>query len=297
MDAETAAVDASEGVEREDDAIARGANSANNAMHQELRLERWAEVRDHLWRLADPLLPEGGRVALVGGGSCDDVPLLRMIDRAASVDLLDFDPASTERALRRVPDGLRTRVRAEQVDVTGGCADAVLRAVRDDDPLPDALPLPYGPLGTGDYDLVVGDMLYTQLLHAGLIALGVFGDRQHELMRRYDPHFTNALVQRIQASLRPGGYAIHVHDLACWASGHDQPLRIDEVLEDPFWTWTQLRRHDNCDPHLALGRIGVEVVDSAWWQWPFEPNKTFLVRATVARAGVGSGSAVGPLLR
>lgn len=281
----------------EDDAIARGANSANNAMYQPLRLERWSEVRDRLWQLVDPLLQPGARVALVGGGSCDDVPLLRILDRAGSVDLLDFDAASTERALGRVSDGQRERVRVEQVDVTDGCADEVLRAVRDDTPLPDALPLPYGPLGTGEYDLVVGDMLYTQLLHAGLIALGVVGERQHELMRRYDPHFTSSLVQRIQASLRVGGHAVHVHDLACWATGHDQPLTIEEVLEDPFWTWTRLRRHDNCDPHLALGRLGADVVDSAWWRWPFEPNKTFLVRATVTRAGVGAGSAVGPLMR
>lgn len=297
MDADTAPTEPAMGAHDEDDAIARGANSANNAMYQELRLERWTDVRDQLWRLVDPLLGPGARVALVGGGSCDDVPLLRILERAAAVDLLDFDPAATQRALRRVPDDARARVRVEQVDVTAGCADQVLRAVRDDTALPEALPLPYGPLGSGDYDLVVGDMLYTQLLHAGLIALGVFGERQHELMRRYDPHFTNSLVQRIQASLRPGGHAIHVHDLACWADGHEQPVTIEEVLEDPFWTWTQLLRHDNCDPHLALGRLGADIVDSAWWRWPFEPSKTFLVRATVARAGVGAGSAVGPLMR
>jgi hypothetical protein len=67
-------------------------------------------------------------------------------------------------------------------------------------------------------------------------------------------------------------------------------MELDEVLEDPFWTWTKLRRHDDCDPHLVLGRIGADVVESAWWGWPFEPNKQFLVRATVARAGVAAGT-------
>ncbi len=266
-----------------DDAIALGANATNNAMYQDLRLERWTVVRDALWTVIDPLLTTGARVALVGGGSCDDVPLARIVDRAGHVDLIDFDTSSTSRAIDRLPNDQRDRVTVIEHDVTGGCADVVLRAVRDDAPLPDSLPIPYGALGTGNYDLVVGDMLYTQLLHAGLLALDVHGERQLELMARYDPPLVNGLVQRIQASLAPHGHAVHVHDVACWASGHDQPLSLDEVLEDPFWTWSKLRRHDACDPHLVLGTLGADVVDSHWWGWPFEPNKRFLVRATVVR--------------
>lgn len=281
----------------EADAIALDANARNNAAHQDLRLERWAQVRDNLWRLVDPVLPEGGRVALVGAGSADDLPLVRIVERAGSVDIIDFDTSSTSRALARLTADQRDRVTVIEHDVTGGSADIVLRAVRDDDPLPDALPLPWDALGSGDYDLVVGDMLYTQLLHAGLIALGVFGDRQHEIMRRYDPHLTNALVHRIQASLVPGGHAVHVHDVACWAKDHEQPVTLAEVLEDPFWGFSRLARHDNCDPHLALGRMGADIRDSAWWEWPFEPNKRFLVRATVARAGVGAGSPAGTIFR
>ena len=277
----------------EDDAIARSANATNNAMHQDRRLERWESVRDELWGLVDQRLADGARVALVGGGSCDDVPLVRILERAAHLDLIDFDTSSTARALGRVSDEARERITVIEHDVTGGSADQVLRAIRDDEPLPDSLPLPYDALGSGGYDLVIGDMLYTQLLHAGLIALEVFGERQHELMRRYDPPLVNALVQRIQASLAPGGHAIHVHDVACWSTGHDQPMELEEALEDPFWNWTKQRRHDDCDPHLVLGRIGADVTESAWWGWPFEPNKRFLVRATVARAGVAAGSTLG----
>ena len=281
----------------EDDAIARSANATNNAMHQAQRLERWETVRDALWQVLDPLIPEDARVALVGGGSCDDVPIARILQRAAHIDLIDFDISSTERALGRVPDEARERITVIEHDVTGGSADQVLRAIRDEQLLPDSLPLPYDALGDGGYDLVVGDMLYTQLLHAGLIALEVFGERQHELMRRYDPPLVNALVQRIQASLAPGGHAVHVHDVACWSTGHDQPMELEEALEDPFWMWTKLRRHDDCDPHLVLGRMGADVIESTWWGWPFEPNKRFLVRATVVRAGVAAGSQLGTVFR
>ena len=265
------------------DAIALDANARNNGVHQELRLERWRSTRDALWQLLDPLVGDGARVALVGAGSCDDVPLARILERAAHVDLVDFDSSSTARAIARTDPRHVDRVSVIEHDVTGGSADLVLRAIRDDTELPEHLPLPYDALGSGDYDLVVGDMLYTQLLHAGLLALGIVGDRQHELMRRYDPHLTMALVQRIQASVAPGGHAVHVHDVACWASAHDQPMTLEAALEDPFWSWPSLRRHDNCDPHLALGRLGSDVIDSAWWEWPFEPKKRFLVRGTVAR--------------
>ena len=280
-----------------DDRIARGANARNNAAHQELRLDRWARVRDALWELVDPLLAPGGRVLLVGAGSCDDVPLARLAARAGSIDLVDFDPSSTARAIERLEDAARWAVRVLEEDVTGGSADLVLRAVRDDAPLPDALPLPYGPLGADGYDLVIGDMLYTQLLHAGLIALEVFGERQLALMQRYDPHLTNALVQRIQASLAPGGHAVHVHDVACWASGHPQPVDFTSALADPERAFPKLRRHDPCDPHLVLERLGADVRATRWWGWPFEPNKRFLVRATVARAGVGAGSPAASRLR
>ena len=273
-----------------DDPIALDANATNNAMHQDRRLERWTGVRDALWSVVDPLVPAGASVAIVGGGSCDDLPLVRLLDRAARVDLVDFDPSSTSRAVGRVADEARARLTVLEQDVTGGCADHVLRAVRDDQPLPEALPLPYDALGSGDYDLVIGDMLYTQLLHAGLIALEVFGERQHELMRRYDPPLVTALVHRIQASLAPGGHAVHVHDVACFSSSFEQPLTLDEALEDPFWNWTKLLRHDNCDPHLTLGTIGADVRESTWWGWPFEPGKQFLVRATTARAGVAAGT-------
>lgn len=272
--------------------IALDANARNNAMHQELRLDRWRTVRDALWTVLDPLLEPGARVALVGGGSCDDVPLARIAERAARVDLVDFDTGSTDRARTRLDPTARERVTAIECDVTGGCADRVLAALRDGAPLPRSLPLPVTPLGSGDYDLVVGDMLYTQLLHAGLIALGIAGARQHELMRRYDPALTEALVRRVEASVAPGGHAVHVHDLACWASGHTQPLAIEAVLADPERTWDQLLRHDNCDPLLVLRRLGVEVLATSWWRWPFEPAKQFVVRCAVTRRADGSHQAL-----
>ncbi|MEO6866957.1 MAG: hypothetical protein ABI200_02950 [Gaiellales bacterium] len=276
----------------DDGDISRASNARNNAMHQALRLERWQPVRSALWKLVEPLIDATARVAIVGAGSCDDVPLTRMAEHAAHVDLIDFDRSSTDRAIGRLDADQRARVGVIELDVTGGSADLVLRAARDNASLPEALPIPYGPLADEPYDLVIGDMIYTQLLHAGLLELGIVGKRQRELMRRYDRPLVHGLVQRIEASLGTGGHGIHIHDLACWASGHKQPCSFDEAVADPDHRWTELRRHDNCDPHLVLEGIGARIVDQVWWPWEFEPNKQFLVRATVTRAA--TGASLGP---
>jgi hypothetical protein len=265
-----------------DQSPSRAANARNNAQYQRLRLQRWADVRDQLWTVLEPLVHLGARVAIVGGGSCDDVPIRRVVGAGARVDLVDLDPAAAARGRRRVSWHARRAVRTIALDVTDGCADDVIHAVREQRPAPRIVP-PTGPLGAGGYDLVVGDMLYTQLLHAGLISLGVFGDRQQELMRRYDPPLTRALVHRVQASLAPGGHAVHIHDLACWSTAHTQPMSLTRALRDPESSWRALARHDACDPALVLDALRIPVRATAWWEWPFEPNKQFLVRAVVAR--------------
>lgn len=277
--------------------IALAANATNNRAHQGRRLERWREVRNSLWHLVDPLVEAGARVAIAGAGSADDVPLRRIVARAGHVTLFDFDAGSTARATSQLDRGQRALVDVVVDDVTAGSADLILTAARDGAPLPHELPLSRGRLGTGGFDLVIGDMLYTQLLHAGMLALGLDRARQAELMHRYDPHLVTALVHRLQASAAPGGRVVHVHDVACWASDHAQPVTLDEALEDPLRSFPKLRRHDACDPHLALRRIGASIVGSAWWRWPFEPDKEFLVRATVARGDVAAGSPAAALMR
>lgn len=269
-----------------DEVTAHSANVANNARFQELRLERWTATRDAMWQLIEPHLPEGARVLVVGAGNADDLPLHRMAGRAAEVTLVDIDVDAAERARTRIPGAVRSRITVREHDVTGGVAnDLVADIARGVEP-PRVVHPPTDAIAGGAFDLVLGDMLYTQLLQPALVQLGLPGAEQVAHMRAYDRQLTEALVQRLQRSAAPHGRVVHVHDVACWSSAHAQPMELADALVDPERHWARMRRHDACDPQLTLERLQVLTVDRAWWEWAFEPNKRFIARGTVAVAGL-----------
>ena len=67
------------------EAPARVANTSRNANAGRGRHRRWEAARDALWDFVAPVVDEGARVAIVGAGNCDTVPLPRLIARADEV--------------------------------------------------------------------------------------------------------------------------------------------------------------------------------------------------------------------
>jgi hypothetical protein len=106
-------------------------------------------------------------VAVIGAGNADDLPLKRLAERAGRVDLLDVDPDAPRYARSRLPRALRRRIATRPLDVTTGAADRITRAARDaTTPVRPTPPItPVGPLA---YDVIVGDLLYSQLLAPAL---------------------------------------------------------------------------------------------------------------------------------
>lgn len=259
------------------------ANRANNAEAGDERWARWHGVRDAVWQLVERHLPTGGRVAIVGAGNAHDMPLAQITQQAGSVDLIDLDASFPRAAAHRLPLGLQGKVRVIEHDVTEGVADRVIRAAAEGKAPDDVKPPNAGisPLDGAPFDLVIGDLLYTQLLHPGLIAAGLTHEQMTVWMRAFDAPLTDHLVARMHASA-PHGRVVHLHDIACWADGHEQPISLDEALADPFWALSDLRIHRACDPHRALQVCGARIVETTWWHWPFREGKDFLVRATVA---------------
>ena len=261
------------------------ANAANNARGDAARRRRWRPARAAAWALLEARVAPGARVAVVGAGNGHDVPLTRLARRAGRLDLIDLDAAALRgarrRAITRAP-APPTRVRALAQDVTGGAADALVAAAPGV-PAPGRAVPPAGPLGDGPYDLVVCDLMLSQLLYPALCRRGLPGGQVDAVLLRDGQRLTDAVVARLHAAA-PGGAVVLLHDLLGWWDGHPQPFALEEVL--------QLARHDpaaalrrartgslpyGCDPWLATRRAGARVIETRLWRWPFAPGADYLV--------------------
>jgi hypothetical protein len=266
------------------------ANSRRNARGTAARLERWAPARDALWAVLDPYVAAGCRVAVVGVGNGHDLPLRRLAERAGQVDLIDLDARAARGARRRLPSKLARRVAVVRQDVTNGIADELARAAaRGDLPEPRAAPLE--PLGSGGYDVVIGDLLYSQLLYPALRDSPLQPERVGVALARIDRPLVTSVVRRLHLSA-PGGVVVHVHDPLGWWAGHPQRVTLEEILElaardtgAALALAARGRGPSACDPRAIALELGLAPVATALWRWPFQEGVDYLACATVIRPG------------
>ena len=264
------------------------ANKQRNARATAARFERWRPARDSLWALLDPFVAAGARVAVVGAGNGHDVPLRRLAERAARVDLIDLDARAARGARGRLPAGLRERVAVVRQDVTAGIADELARvAARGDLPAPREAPLE--PVGAGGYDVVIGDLLYSQLLYPALRDSPLQPERVGVVLARIDRPLVTSVVRRLHASA-PGGVVVHLHDPLGWWAGHPQRVTLEEILEaaetDTGAALALVARGHGptaCDPRAIALELGCEPVATALWRWPFQEGVDYLACATVTK--------------
>ncbi len=269
---------------------ARAANTARNAQGTWLRAARWRPARATLWHLLDRRIQAGDRVAVVGAGNGDTVPMRQLGQRAGHVDLIDLDATALKRARRRL---IRRRNVLNMIveDVTFGSADAIAHAtVRDAAPPPDRSRSDI----TNAYDVVIADLLFTQLLYPALSDADLSGPVIDHALQTHGQPLTNAVVAWLHTSA-PHGLVVHVHDILGWWPGHPQPFTIDDVLvladHDPAAA-LDLARTGNvpygCDPRQACAAIDATIIDTALWRWPFATHVDYLVCATVAQTACRS---------
>ncbi|MBS1676781.1 MAG: hypothetical protein JST08_05285 [Actinobacteria bacterium] len=264
----------------------RVANSARNARAEVDRRRRWEPARDALWSFIEPHLGEGARVAVLGAGNGDDLPLERIARRAGSVTLVDLDAKAARSARRRLPWRLRRRVEIAAHDVTGGVADRIVVAAVLGE-APDKVTGPEAPLPGAPYDLAIGDLLYSQLLYPALLDLGVGERRRAAFLRRYAPLLTRSTVARLHAS---APLVVHVHDPLAWWQGHEQPADLGHILrlaerEDIEPALSAVARGlgpVESDPRAALRSFGIAPGATALWRWPFAEGVDYLTCATLA---------------
>jgi SAM-dependent methyltransferase len=273
------------------------------------RRHRWRPARDALWRLLDQHLTDRARVAIVGAGNGDDLPLRRIARRASHVDLIDLDAAALRRARHRVR--FARHVHAVVKDVTADAADAIIHTA-DRASVTVTLPPPT-PLSTEPYDVVIADLIATQLLFPALADSGRPGAQIDQVLLTHGQALTNAVTARLHASA-PHGVVIHLHDLLVWTDHQAQPFALDTVLQlaatDLAAALTLAHRGDppyGCNPREGSRATGAELTHSTFWRWPFAPGTNYLVNATVARtrpshprdhhASVPNGAPKRPILR
>ncbi len=268
------------------------ANAALNVAARGDRALRWRGARDALWAAVEPHVAEGAAVLVVGAGNCHDLPLTRLLRRAGRVDLADVHPAACRAALRRERRGDRARGRALAVDVADGLADAVVAAAARGTRLGPSLAeraarVAAAPLGEGPYDLVIGDLVYTQLLFPGLEDADVRDPLLEDVLAEDGPVVTRAVVARLHAAA-PRGVVVHVHDAISWWREQPQPFTVaaaeHAIARGPDAVLALVARGDGplgCDPRVALAALGRSPRATAAWRWPFAPDVDYLVVATV----------------
>jgi hypothetical protein len=215
---------------------------------------------------------------------------VRIAERARRVDLIDLDARAARGARARLPADLRRRVEVVREDVTAGIADAlVTEAARGD--LPAAREAQPTQLGTGAYDLVVGDLLYSQLLYPALRDSPLQPERVGVALARIDRPLVTSVVRRLHLSA-PGGVVVHVHDPLGWWAGHPQRVTLEEILElaardTDAALALAARGHgpSDCDPRAIALELGLAPVATALWRWPFQDGVDYLACATVIRPG------------
>jgi hypothetical protein len=263
------------------------ANARRNARAETDRADRWRPARDALHELLDPLLDGHERIAIVGAGNADDVPLTRLAARLLHVALIDLDGHAAQHARQREPRGLRGRIEVIEHDITAGTADAIV-AQAIDRQAPDPAPAPETPLPGAPYDLVIGDLLYSQLVYPALVDAGLPESQTRAISLRHGPNLTRAAVARLHASA-PRGIVVHLHDPLAWWPGHRQPITLQRILAADQRGEAQaalaLAAHGRgpsaADPRRALREMHIAIDRTVLWHWPFKAGTDYLVCATV----------------
>jgi hypothetical protein len=263
--------------------LALAANASNNARGDRARRRRWRPARDAVWRLLEGLVDDGARVGVVGAGNGDDLPLGRLARRAGSLELMDLDAG----ALARAGHGV-----ARVEDVTGGAADIVIASALAREPLA-ATPL-VSPEALGSYDVIVADLVLTQLLYPALKHAGTLsGAEIDEVLLAHGQALTDGVVARLHAS---APVVVVLHDLVGWWKGHQQPFALRTLLDASAEEALALARRGSlpygCDPWVATRAAGARVVAMRHWRWPFSPGAEYLVFGLVTRRAVGSEAGV-----
>ena len=137
----------------------------------------------------------------------------------------------------------------------------------------------WGPFGDGPYDVVVGDLFYSQLLTPGCATLASADERIMLALTNYGPALTGLVVSRMHASA-PDGVVVHIHDPVGWwtaarAAVHARPRAGGRPAARPTTRWRCCRPRSRPGAGRTRGR-----------PWP-----ALGIRSCARRSGAGRSGA------
>ena len=252
----------------------------------------WVTAQGACWELLDPLIAPGAIVGIVGAGNCDDLPLTRIAERARPRRPARPRPGglprrhrarATDRAHEDPGPGGRRQRRPRRPHLGGGRGRSRRRSAD-------------GPTGarsaTGPYDVVIGDLFYSQLLYPGLRNAGVPDERIMLALANYGPALTGLVVSACTRA-RPTASS-STSTTRRLVGRHAQPFTLDHVLAvaGPVGRRGAGAAPDRLGPgghesSFRPGALGIPILRTSFWRWPFGHGTDYLACATVAAVATG----------
>jgi hypothetical protein len=197
----------------------------------------WELYASHRHRLTEALISTtahaGGRLCVLGAGSCNDLDMERLVPWFAEIHLVDVDATAVRAAIRRQPDARRPKLRAHApVDLSGlskrlnKWRQAAPSAASLEATASSAVTALVGSL-PGPFDVVVSACMLTQM---SFHVRDVLGDG-HPMLAALRACLVDIHLSTLVGLTAPGGVGLLVTDFASstyaslGAIGSEQSLR------------------------------------------------------------------------
>jgi hypothetical protein len=255
--------------------------------HRVLNLEtrrEWETFAEHREQTMGLILEasNGGRLAVLGAGNCNDLDLARSSEAYADVTLVDVDEPSVTEGVHRQGLAGRSGIRICPVDLSDLAATRSV-AIGEN---PSARAIAEGRarhLGSSAFDVVASTCVLSQLVLSIVEQYGARHPRCVELVQ-----FERALhLHLLAALLVPGGRALLISDLVSSDTAPDllrlRPDRLPRKMQDlvarqNFFTGLNpylIQGQVQGDPLLAERCEGVSLGDP--WVWRLTARRGYLV--------------------
>jgi hypothetical protein len=254
--------------------------------------ERFGPHRARVQALLSRHANESSSLGILGAGNLNDVVVVDLLKGFAQIDLVDLDPVTVLRSLRRHGVDARERcVVHGPIDLTGVLDELALASPAGspgaDDLLASIQGAPCGVPG-GPFDVTASTCVLTQLLQSVVDSALPRGDVPRVALALRDKH-----LRDLVALTRPGGELILITDVVSTTSAprllHTPEARLGREMATlvegfNFFTGTNPYRILALleeDPRFRREVTGARLVDP--WLWAVTPDRQHLTYAIVAK--------------